>query len=80
MCIRDSRYIARKNEGEEEYRATLFHCILMAVAKTIYLRPQLNSFISGRRFYQRDEITLGFVAKDVYKRQVTGFPPVPISI
>ena len=56
-------YIARKNEGEEEYRATLFHCILMAVAKTIYLRPQLNSFISGRRFYQRDEITLGFVAK-----------------
>ena len=57
------RYIARKNEGEEEYRATLFHCILMAVAKTIYLRPQLNSFISGRRFYQRDEITLGFVAK-----------------
>ena len=23
----------------------------------------LNSFISGRRFYQRDEITLGFVAK-----------------
>lgn len=27
------RYIARKNEGEEEYRATLFHCILMAVAK-----------------------------------------------
>mgnify|MGYP000840737902 FL=1 len=39
------RYIARKNEGEEEYRATLFHCILMAVAKTIYLRPQLNSFI-----------------------------------
>ena len=57
------RYIARKNEGEEEYRATLFHCILMAMAKTIYLRPQLNSFISGRRFYQRDEITLGFVAK-----------------
>ena len=57
------RYIAQKNEGEEEYRATLFHCILMAVAKTIYLRPQLNCFISGRRFYQRDEITLGFVAK-----------------
>lgn len=56
-------YIAKKNEGEEEYRTTLFHCILMALAKTIYLRPQLNCFISGRRFYQRDEITLGFVAK-----------------
>lgn len=56
-------YIEQKNAGEEEYRATLFHCILMAVAKTIYFRPQLNCFISGRRFYQRNEITLGFVAK-----------------
>lgn len=57
------RYLAEKNEGEEEYRATLFHCILMAVAKTVYLRPDLNRFISGRHYFQRDEITLGFVAK-----------------
>lgn len=57
------RYIEKKNEGEEEYRTTLFHCILMAVAKTVYLRPDLNRFISGRHYYQRDEITLGFVAK-----------------
>jgi hypothetical protein len=56
-------YIAKKNEGEEEYRATLFHCILMAVAKTVYLRPDLNRFIAGRRYYQKNEITLGFVAK-----------------
>ena len=57
------RHIEKKNEGEEEYRATLFHCILMAVAKTVHLRPDLNRFIAGRRYYQRDEITLGFVAK-----------------
>ena len=57
------RYLDKKNEGEEEYRATLFHCILMAVAKTVYLRPDLNRFISGRHYFQRDEITLGFVAK-----------------
>ncbi len=56
-------YIEKKNEGEEEYRATLFHCILMAVAKTVHLRPDLNRFIAGRRYYQRHEITLGFVAK-----------------
>lgn len=56
-------YIQEKNRGEEEYRATLFHCFLMAVAKTIYLRPALNRFVAGRRYYQRDEITLGFVAK-----------------
>lgn len=57
------RYLEKKNEGEEEYRTTLFHCILMAVAKTVYLRPDLNRFISGRHYFQRDEITLGFVAK-----------------
>ncbi|MCQ2448040.1 MAG: 2-oxo acid dehydrogenase subunit E2 [Oscillibacter sp.] len=57
------RYIEKKNEGETEYRATLFHCFLMAIAKTVYLRPLLNRYISGRRYYQRDEITLGFVAK-----------------
>ena len=35
----------------------------MAIAKTVYLRPDLNRYISGRRYYQRHEITLGFVAK-----------------
>lgn len=57
------RYIEKKNEGEEEYRVTLFHCILMAIAKTVYLRPMLNRYISGRQYYQRHDITLGFVAK-----------------
>lgn len=56
-------YIAKKNMGEEEYRATLFHCFVMAVAKTIWLRPLLNRYISGRRYYQRHEITMGFAVK-----------------
>ena len=56
-------YSELKNEGEEEYRATLFHCFIMAIAKTVYLRPLLNRYISGRRVYQRDKITLGFVVK-----------------
>lgn len=56
-------YIEQKNEGEEEYRATLFHCFIMAIAKTVYLRPLLNRYISGRRVYERDKITLGFVVK-----------------
>lgn len=35
----------------------------MVVAKTVYFRPDLNRYISGRRYYQRYDITLGFVAK-----------------
>lgn len=36
-------YLQKKNEGEEEYRATLFHCFIMAVAKTVYLRPHCST-------------------------------------
>lgn len=41
----------------------LFHAICMAVGKTLYHRPKLNIFISGKRYYQRKDITLSFVAK-----------------
>ncbi len=56
-------YLEKKNQGEDEYKATLFHCIIMAVARTIRMRPLLNRYISGRRLYERDEITMGFVVK-----------------
>ncbi len=55
-------WIARKN-GEEGKQYKLFHAVCTAVAKTIYQRPLLNRFIAGRRFWQRKEITLSFVAK-----------------
>ena len=41
----------------------IFHAICTAVARTIYHRPKLNIFISGRTFYQRKGITLSFVVK-----------------
>ena len=64
MDVTDTlRYIAEKNEGEEEYKATLFHCFIMAIARTIHMRPMLNRYISGRRFYARHAITMGFTVK-----------------
>ena len=64
MDVTDAlRYIAEKNEGEEEYKATLFHCFIMAIARTIHMRPLLNRYISGRRFYARHAITMGFAVK-----------------
>ena len=60
---RTMAFIRENNQGEPEYRTTLFHCILMAAAKTVYFRPLLNRYISGRRYYQRHQITMGFTAK-----------------
>ena len=41
----------------------LFHAICTAIAKTIYQRPKMNTFIAGRAFWQRKDITLSFVVK-----------------
>lgn len=57
------KYIDQKNLDHPEYKTTVFHCIIAAVARTVKMRPQLNRFICGRHLYERDDITLSFVAK-----------------
>lgn len=42
---------------------TYFHAFSMAVAKTIYNRPKLNTFIMNHKFYQRNDVILTFIAK-----------------
>ena len=70
VCLSDKfdvtelvKYLDAKNASHPEYKTTLFHCILVAVARMVRERPFLNRFIQGRRTYERDEITLSFVAK-----------------
>lgn len=57
------RYIEKKNAEHPDYRTTMFHCIVTAVARMMYEREGMNRFIQGRRMYQKDEISLSFVAK-----------------
>ncbi len=57
------RYCEKKNAGHPEYKTTLFHCLLMAMARMVRERPKMNRFIQGRRLYERYEISLAFVAK-----------------
>lgn len=61
-----NKYLAKYNKGKEESKLKLFHCICYAVAKTIHDRPKMNRFIAGRRFWQRNEISLSFVAKQKF--------------
>ena len=55
-------YIKEKNQSGER-KVTLFHCIIAAVARTIKMRPLLNRYISGKRYYMRHEISMGFTIK-----------------
>ncbi|NLP31406.1 MAG: 2-oxo acid dehydrogenase subunit E2, partial [Clostridiales bacterium] len=59
-------YLNEVNQLNTSYKVTLFHLFLAAISKTIVLRPYLNRFISGRRFYERDEVSLSFVGKKVF--------------
>ena len=42
---------------------TYFHLFSTAIAKTIYNNPLLNRFIVNGNYYDRNEVTLSFVAK-----------------
>ena len=61
-------YIDKKNaeagrDAKDEERLKIFHCILMILAKMVNERPLINRFVQGYRTYERDEISLSFVAK-----------------
>ena len=56
-------YLEQKNSGGGAVKYTIFHVVAAAAGKMLVLRPYLNRFIAGRRFYQRDEVTLAFVVK-----------------
>ncbi len=59
-------FLEKKNRGLKEKRISLFTVILAATVRTLALRPKLNRFVAGRKFYQRDAIQLSFVAKKGY--------------
>ena len=60
------KYMKERNE-KEGTNLKIFHAICTAVARTVYHRPRLNWFISGRTFYERKDITLSFVVKQKFR-------------
>lgn len=60
------QYLEEKNQNETEYKYTLFHVVLAALAKTIALRPHMNRFMQGHRLYQRNDISFAFVVKRAF--------------
>ncbi len=59
------KYLEKLNDGKAKHeKTTLFHAIVFAMAKTIYNRPLMNRFIAGKRYYDRNEVSFSFVAKN----------------
>lgn len=58
------KYLEKRNEGREKNeRITLFHCFVTAIGRTIKMRPLLNRFIANKHYWDRNEISMSFVAK-----------------
>lgn len=48
------------------YKLTFFHAMVAITAKTVYSRPLLNRFVKNKNFYQRNDVSISFVAKDKF--------------
>lgn len=59
------KYMEKKKKDNEEL--TYFHLFSTAVAKLVYNKPYLNRFIMGSNKYERNEVTLSFVAKTKFE-------------
>lgn len=70
VCCRDKfdvtevvKYLEKKNASHPNYKTTIFHCFVTAIARLIKERPLMNRFIQGYRMYERFEISISFLAK-----------------
>jgi hypothetical protein len=56
-------YVRAANKGGNGKRLSFFHVFLCAGVRTLAMRPKLNRFVSGYKYYQRNRISCNFVAK-----------------
>ncbi len=62
-CTDLVKFIEKKNAEHDSYKTTIFHCFVLAVARMIRERPGMNRYVQGRRMYERNSISLSFMAK-----------------
>lgn len=55
-------FLAEWNRSHDR-KLTLFHLVLMSLARVFHTRPGLNRFVSGGRIYQRRGCAISFAAK-----------------
>ncbi|MEG1524916.1 MAG: 2-oxo acid dehydrogenase subunit E2 [Clostridia bacterium] len=59
-------YVAKKNAENPEHRYTMFQVILSAIGRVVDMRPRMNRFIKGEKYYDRNHITFSLIAKKAF--------------
>ena len=62
-CTELMKFIEKKNAEHPEFKTTIFHCVVTAVARMVRERPRMNRYLQGWQMYERDQISISFVAK-----------------
>lgn len=57
------KYVEKKKKNNPDTRLTYFHVFVTAISKIVYNRPLLNRFIVNKKFYDRNNVSISFVAK-----------------
>lgn len=57
------KYVEKKKKDNPNEKLTYFHVFVTAIGKVIYNRPLLNRFIVNKRYYDRNNVSISFVAK-----------------
>ena len=57
------KFLEKKNASHPEYKTTIFHAMIIAVARMVKERNKMNRFIQGRRIYERYDVSMSFIAK-----------------
>ena len=55
-----------KKQKDLDFKYTYFQALAAVFSKTIFNRPLLNRFVQGHRLYERNYVSLTFVAKDKF--------------
>jgi len=73
-------FLEKLNSGRPPTsKTTLFQLLLVAMARTIALRPVLNRFVVGHRLYERRTIDLSFAVKKDFGDD-TGMTSVKVTL
>ena len=61
------KYTEKKKKENPDKRLTYFHVFVTAFGKIIYNRPLLNRFIVNKQYYDRNNVSISFVAKTEFE-------------
>jgi len=67
------KYVEKKKKENPDEKLTYFHVFVTAIGKIIYNRPLLNRFVVNKQYYDRNNVSISFVAKGEFNDESKEF-------